>query len=308
MFKLAHISDVHLSPIPPVRGWELVSKRFIGYLNWNLRRAGHHRRELLDIVLSDLVDHAPDHIAVTGDLINIATRQEIKNAADWLDRLSRQADRETQLTVIAGNHDAYVPGALKSVLTEWRPFVAPDLPSVPTAADFPLVRIQNEIAIISCNSAEATLPFRATGFFRKDQARRLNAILEEHRDRFRVVLIHHLPMVGETAPFKRLVGAEHFAQCISQQGAELILHGHTHLQSLYWLQAPNGWTPVVGVSATAHAPGNKKPPGGYNLFKIAGEAQNWTCTLERFALGQTNEGQLPAMEKVDEAVLSRGKP
>ncbi len=38
MITLAHISDVHLAPLPPVRWFELANKRVTGYLNWRLRR------------------------------------------------------------------------------------------------------------------------------------------------------------------------------------------------------------------------------------------------------------------------------
>src|SRR3546814_12778538 len=43
MFKLAHISDPHLGPLPPVRVAELLNKRFFGWLSWVLRRRAPHR-------------------------------------------------------------------------------------------------------------------------------------------------------------------------------------------------------------------------------------------------------------------------
>ena len=38
MITLAHISDIHLAPLPPVRWRELLNKRITGYLNWRLTR------------------------------------------------------------------------------------------------------------------------------------------------------------------------------------------------------------------------------------------------------------------------------
>lgn len=251
-----------------------------------------------------MIDCQPDHVAITGDIVNVASRQEIKNAATWLAQLDEMSGADTPITTIAGNHDAYVPGALKSVLREWQKFFSPVSKPNLEVSDFPLVRTQGNISIISCNSAEATLPFRATGYFRSDQAHRLSIILKEHENQFRIVLIHHLPVVGETADFKRLIGAERFTECIREHGAELVLHGHTHLQSLYWLRSPTGWTPVVGVSATAHAPGNAKPPGGFNLFEISGSNRDWKCQLKRFALSSDGNGQKIHMEKIDDLSLA----
>ena len=50
MFRLAHISDVHLGPLPDVTYRDLASKRMVGYVNWqrNRRRFLHdgvHRRD-----------------------------------------------------------------------------------------------------------------------------------------------------------------------------------------------------------------------------------------------------------------------
>ena len=61
--------------------------------------------ETLDRLVDDLRAQKPDHIAVTGDLTNIAMREEFENARLWLEELG-PPDR---VTAIPGNHDAYVP-------------------------------------------------------------------------------------------------------------------------------------------------------------------------------------------------------
>ena len=38
MVSLAHLSDVHLSPLPPMRWRDYFNKRVTGYLNWRLKR------------------------------------------------------------------------------------------------------------------------------------------------------------------------------------------------------------------------------------------------------------------------------
>ena len=39
MFRLAHLSDVHLGPLPDVSYRQLASKRITGYLTWHRNRA-----------------------------------------------------------------------------------------------------------------------------------------------------------------------------------------------------------------------------------------------------------------------------
>src|SRR5262245_20870630 len=107
MFVLAHLSDPHLAPLPRPRIAELASKRLTGYLNWLRKRRAIHESDVLAAIVRDLSSQRPDHIAVTGDLVNIALPAEFENARRWLDRLGPAAD----VSLVPGNHDAYVTGA-----------------------------------------------------------------------------------------------------------------------------------------------------------------------------------------------------
>ena len=104
MFVLAHISDIHLAPLPTPRITELMSKRGLGYLNWLRKRRAIHQREVLDAIVSDLKAHKPDHIAITGDLVNLSLSNEFEPARSWLEGLSTPS----QASLVPGNHD--LPG------------------------------------------------------------------------------------------------------------------------------------------------------------------------------------------------------
>src|SRR5262245_7880467 len=104
MFVLAHLSDPHLAPLPRVRFAELLSKRGLGYINWLRKRRSIHRADVLSALVSDLKGQGPDHIAVTGDLVNLSLTNEFKPARDWLGGLGGPRD----VTAVPGNHDAYV--------------------------------------------------------------------------------------------------------------------------------------------------------------------------------------------------------
>jgi 3',5'-cyclic AMP phosphodiesterase CpdA len=51
------------------------------------------------------VAHHPDHVALTGDLINLSLQAEYRLAAKWLAALGDP----DWITFVPGNHDAYVP-------------------------------------------------------------------------------------------------------------------------------------------------------------------------------------------------------
>ena len=106
-FTLAHLSDVHLPPLPAVRAHQLANKRVLGYLNWKKNRHAIHRREVLDAVVADMLAHGPDQIAVTGDLVNLSLEQEFSPVAAWL----AEVGPPERVTVVPGNHDAYVRSA-----------------------------------------------------------------------------------------------------------------------------------------------------------------------------------------------------
>ena len=290
MFKLAHISDVHLGPLPPMTIRQLASKRITGFVNWQRNRRKHLFGNTLETVLAGIAEHSPDHLAVTGDLVNLAAPIEIETAGVWLESVGAS----DFVSVVPGNHDAYVPGALGSATKRWKAYMsgdnATDLPSTRPKL-FPYLRLRGSIALIGCSSAIATPPFSASGYFSARQARALASMLEDlgKQGLCRVVMIHHPPIRGATNMHKRLIGIRRFQAAISLGGAELVLHGHTHLNTVHTIQSAAGKVPVIGIASASQGPGGKKPVAGFNLFSISGEAGNWIIARERFAFNSVSE-------------------
>ena len=117
------------SRICPICTWrctprlpELAGKRGLGFINWQRGRKYIHRRETLDAITRDLKAAAADHIAVTGDLVNLSLPIEYAAARAWLDTLGPPHD----VTVIPGNHDAYVPQALGGPEKFWGDYMRGD--------------------------------------------------------------------------------------------------------------------------------------------------------------------------------------
>lgn len=280
MFRLAHISDIHLGPLPAVSYRDLASKRMVGYVNWQRNRRRSLTEGTLGSIVADIKAAKLDHLAVTGDLVNLALDAELELAKLWLETLGDGTD----VSVVPGNHDAYVPGAFDKACRLWAPWMSGDGHHGPVEhATFPYLRVRGKVALIGISTARATAPFMASGFFREAQAERLAKILQETGERglFRVIMIHHPPVRNAVSQHKRLLGIGRFHGVLAAHGVELVLHGHSHQPTLYWIGRLSKPIPVVGVSAAGQSPGGHHPGGQYNLIEIDGEAGDWTIRLTR---------------------------
>jgi 3',5'-cyclic AMP phosphodiesterase CpdA len=276
MYVLAHLSDPHLAPLPTPRLTDLASKRVLGWLHWRRTRHRIHRTEQVDLLVRDLKAQAPDHVAVTGDLVNIALAAEFPQARAWLDGVGSPHD----VTLVPGNHDAYVRSALAAPATHWAEFMRGD-DTTTQAVQFPFARRRGPLAIIGLTSAVATAPFMATGRLGRGQIARLDELLAQLSGHFRVVLVHHPPGRSRSGRFKRLTDAAALRAVLARRGAELVLHGHDHVHALDWLAGPHGPIPALGVpsASAAMVEGHHVEPAAYNLYRIdgGGGAGAWRC-------------------------------
>jgi 3',5'-cyclic AMP phosphodiesterase CpdA len=273
MFTLAHLSDPHLAPLPAPRWRELIGKRATGYINWQRRRRFIHDPTVLAKIVVDLKAQAPSHIAVTGDIANIALPEEFTRGRAWLESLGNPTD----VSFVPGNHDAYVPEAGVLADHAWRPFMSEDNET----AGFPYARRRGPLGLIGISTGVPSPPFFATGLIGNEQLAALALTLDELKAEklFRVVLIHH-PPVSQAARHKRLIDAHILLHVIATHGAELVLHGHDHLHMINWLDGPNGArVPAVGVPSASAAWGMSKDAAAYNLYAIDGAPGAWTCEL-----------------------------
>jgi 3',5'-cyclic AMP phosphodiesterase CpdA len=269
-FKLAHLSDPHLAPLPKPRLIELAGKRALGYVNWTRNRHKYQRREVLDTLVADIKAQAPDHIAVTGDLVNLALRSEFAPALAWLESVGPPA----LVTAIPGNHDAYVRTTRHLHGEVWANYLAGD----EVGGDlFPAVRRRGPVALISLSTAVPTLPLMATGTLGADQLAKLDRVLEQLAadDVFRVLLVHH-PLSSD-ARHKRLTDSAALLALLRRHGVELILHGHDHVHSTVWVEGPNGEIPAIGVPSASALAHGRYPAAAYNLFSIEKDNAGWRC-------------------------------
>jgi 3',5'-cyclic AMP phosphodiesterase CpdA len=289
MFTLAHLSDWHLASQPQFA--ELASKRGLGFVNWHRGRKYVHRPEVLDATIRDLKTNNPEHIAVTGDLVNLSLPDEYNRARGWLETLGPPHD----VTVVPGNHDIYVRDVLQSPAKFWAEYMRGD-----DGIDrFPFLRRRGDVALIGLSTAVPTAPLLATGRLGKRQLARLLEVLDHTHGLFRVILIHHPPVTARKRHLRRLTDAADLRGVLADKGAELLLHGHDHSRAVVWLDGPKAKIPAVGVpSASARAPHGDENAAGYNLFRIDGNAGNWHCEMigrERDADGMFRDAERRAL-------------
>jgi 3',5'-cyclic AMP phosphodiesterase CpdA len=311
VFVLAHLSDPHLGPLPLPRLAELTSKRLLGYANWRRRRHAVHRAEALDAIVADLRRAAPrpDHIAVTGDLVNIALPFEFERARRWLESLGSPQ----QVSLVPGNHDAYVAAAARHRERHWAPYMAADEqpPGVGGAAGeqravvapFPYLRRRGAVALVGLSTAVETPLFMATGRLGEAQIARAAAMLARLGEArlFRVVMIHHPPVSAASSHHKRLIDAAALRETIAAAGAELIIHGHDHVRSLAWLpgRGAGARVAVIGVPSASAVAGTRHEAAAYNLYRIGEGAGPGAWSCEVISRGLQADGTVAEIDRVN---------
>ena len=261
-FTLAQLADVHLAPLPHAGLTSLNVKQLLGLANWRRTRHRHHLRAVLDALVADMRAQRPDHIAVTGDLVNLGLPSEQEAALAWLRALGPPGT----VTAIPGNHDVYGHSSADPGIERWRPYMR----GAAGETDFPFVKTIGRIALIGASSAVPTPPFYATGRVGPGQMERLAGVLKDlgRRGLVRVLLIHHPPLFAQADRFRRLTDAEVLETVLEESGAELVLHGHNHRPMAARLNGPDGPIPIIGAPSASAAPGHHEPAAGYNLIRF----------------------------------------
>ena len=283
-FTLAHLSDPHLSPAPFPGGRELRLKRFLGWVNWKRGRERLNDMDMLGRLVADLRAHNPDHVAMTGDAVNLALRSEFLLASAWMRGLGPVED----VSFTPGNHDAYVHDALGPLADAFAPWTE--------GYSFPFLRVRGEVALIGLNSGVPTAPLLATGRLGRPQLEAFAALLRRTKDLARVVMVHHPPTRGGKAPKLRgLTDAAAFEAVVAEHGAELVLHGHTHRAMAQALPSRGtrnvaGVVPVLGAPSISAAAPDAAHRACFYLIDIDRERDGWRVDWQARGLAMDGAG------------------
>ncbi|MGL4397523.1 MAG: metallophosphoesterase family protein [Hyphomicrobium sp.] len=267
---LAHLSDIHLSPVVGFHARHINAKRALGFLNWQRGRKYVHDRSVADRLVDDAKALRVDHIVLTGDLINLGLPAEYDAARDWLAGVGPPEN----VTVIPGNHDVYTRLSGHPGIGAWSAYMGAEAGTLA----FPFVRRLGSVALIGLNSAIETPPFVAAGQLGQHQIEIAGDLLRRLGEEglTRVVLIHHPPLPGQANARRGLSDASALQHMLQRSGAEIVLYGHNHREKLDWLdrepKARGAPIAVIGVpSASASRSHKGEPLARYNVLTIFGE-------------------------------------
>jgi len=278
---LAHLTDPHL-PLGRPSLLQALSKRGLSYANWLRRRRFLHRPEIAALIVADIKATKPDFIAMTGDLVNFSLEQEFQKGAEWLNDLGPPA----LVGVVPGNHEAMVGGFELRLMRHWAAYCRSD----DGQPGFPWLRRRGDVVLIGLSSAIATPPFMATGKVGGSQLLTLsrNLAAAGREGLCRVVLIHH-PPTSITRRRKTLTDRAALCGVIAEEGAELVLHGHTHRADLSWIDTVAGRVPVIGTPACGMQPGRGHDSAAWRRLEISREGSNWRLVLNERRVAFTGE-------------------
>jgi 3',5'-cyclic AMP phosphodiesterase CpdA len=269
VFRLAHVTDLHVRNFAGARLRDFFGKRAIGALNLGLIRRRKYRMELLAALGDDLRARPHDHLVVSGDLGNVSLSSEWRAARSWIELTGATAENTT---VIPGNHDAYVKEVVVSGAFE-QLFAAHQSADLRLEADsYPFARLRGEIALVCANTCVPTGDLGAWGRLGDAQLRRIEALLAapEVRARFRVLVVHHPPVMHRPPENRNLCDRAKLVEVLARVGAELVVHGHDHRDEFAELAGPDGRRiPEVGAGSASYA-GSTDRCSRYNVYQIDG--------------------------------------
>lgn len=270
--RIGHFSDVHLLSLKGARWIDFFSKRWIGGLNLLTSRSRHHQAAIFEAMVTDFNRGAGggelDHLIATGDITNVALEGEFDFARGKFDAIELGP---RNVTVIPGNHDAYVERGREHFETYFADYFTHDAPP-PGGERWPSVRVRGDAVIFGISTSLQTPWFTCWGRVGDDQMARLEDGLADPRyaDKFRIVAIHH-PPAGERATRKHRGLRDYlaFAGVLERVGAELVLHGHEHQDLFHELAGPHGPIPVRGIQSGSYEAGRHHLRARYRVYEIA---------------------------------------
>ena len=263
MFKLAHVSDLHATAVRVERVSDFANKRLFALVSWRSKRRRVHRPHVLDALVQDIEATDPDHVAVTGDVTNASCEFEFEEAVPWLERLGGPQ----RVSVVPGNHDAYVPVPRSRSWDHWAAYLGSDRD---LQAPFPSLRVRGPLAVVGLCSAVPTAPFLASGSLGAEQLERLEKLLGDLSDTplCRVVLVHHPPVAGTVSPRRALRDAPALRDVLRRTGADLVLHGHGHRTVFQEIEGPEGPIPVVGARSASYLGDEPQKRAQYHVYEL----------------------------------------
>jgi len=197
------------------------------------------------------------------------------------------------ISLIPGNHERYVRANWDATLGLWCDYLG-----CATEEGFPTLTACGPVAVIGVNSAVPTAPFLATGRVGQRQLGALRSLLQETGSQglFRLVMIHHSPLLKGHSRRKHLTDASALTRLLADVGAELVVHGHGHVENIGSIETPGGAIPVLAAPSASRVGRGR---AGWNKLGISAQPEHWLVELEcrrYFPAGRDTKGADAAAE------------
>ncbi len=244
--RIAHISDLHILDLVGVSPRQFLNRRIAGATNLLLFRNGKHRPEILERLIEDLLLEDVDHIAITGDLSNLALDAEF----DRVFHLIKLLGGYNRVSIVPGNHDYYTAGAIAHRRFEkyFHRFMFRSFSDTQTSF-YPWEKQIDKVVFLGLNSATHTTPPLSYGLVSDRQLDDARKILTNRKNlnRRKVVLLHHCLHKQESSRewSTRLIGRDKLLDLLKETGVDLVLHGHDHRGRSWDLEGEKGNTKII---------------------------------------------------------------
>ncbi|HMQ69629.1 MAG TPA: metallophosphoesterase [Ignavibacteria bacterium] len=241
MYKIAHISDIHLS---------YDDKNKFG--------------EKLVELLKDIQGRECDHIIITGDLVDNPDEESFQYLREIISHF--ELLKSNKLSVIPGNHDIFggapqgmnfftFPTICKKVVYRENEelFVNAFRESFPENSSFPYMKILGNIALIGINSVDKWSQDKnvegSNGRVGRKALSEVKDMLNsvETKDKYKIILIHHYfndldddegyPLHNlwlKSIDWKmKIYDKKKLTTFFKKNKINLVLHGHSHINQIY---------------------------------------------------------------------------
>ena len=231
--KLIHISDIHfaldhMTVMDMIRFEGLISKRILGWINYRLNRRDQFS-QATRLRLSDYLMQADwDYLVISGDLTILSLEEEFKAARKWIEPLIQKGT----VILTPGNHDRYVPGALKpDLMRAYFPDCFPFSITGYESEEIHCLELSDQAVLIEIDMSVPRKLFSSRGRIKPDLGR-IHQLIEQQYDSHCKIVVGHYPVAHpeeiSDIYLHRLAGSKQLSRFLSDNRIDLYLHGHIH--------------------------------------------------------------------------------
>ncbi len=223
MVTIAHISDLHVG-----------SPYFVP--------------NLMNRVVTEINELAPELVVCTGDVTNEGYRQEYKNVVAYFDRIERP------VVTVPGNHDARNVGYL-----HFEELIGPRH----------WVRDVEGVRLVGVDSSEPDLNEGQVGRERYDWIREAFGSATGGETSLKVFVLHHhlIAVPGTGRERSTVMDAGDLLELLTELGVKVVLSGHKHVPYVWRLE--DMYVANAGTAASLRLRGHTRPC--YNVVQVEGD-------------------------------------